>query len=93
MQHTVVDDYSHPELDWVGDSRFIFITAHRRENLGEPMHNMFRAIRRVLDEHPDVKAIYPIHMILLSARQQMRNWGIVTGFILLSRLRCLKGYA
>ena len=45
-----------------GDSRFIFITAHRRENLGEPMHNMFRAVRRVLDEHPDVKAIYPIHM-------------------------------
>ena len=62
MQHTVVEDYSHPELDWIGDSRFIFITAHRRENLGEPMHNMFRAIRRVLDEHPDVKAIYPIHM-------------------------------
>ena len=62
MQHTVVDDYHHPELDWVGDSRFILITAHRRENLGQPMHNMFRAIRRVLDEHPDVKAIYPIHM-------------------------------
>jgi UDP-N-acetylglucosamine 2-epimerase (non-hydrolysing) len=38
------------------------ITAHRRENLGEPMHNMFRAIRRVMEEHPDVKAIYPIHM-------------------------------
>ena len=62
MQHTVVEDYRHPELDWVGNSRFIFITAHRRENLGQPMHNMFRAIRRVLDEHPDVKAIYPIHM-------------------------------
>ena len=62
MQHTVVEDYHHPELDWVGDDRMIFITAHRRENLGEPMHNMFRAIRRVLDEHPDVKAIYPIHM-------------------------------
>jgi len=62
MQHTVVEDYHHPELDWVGDSRMIFITAHRRENLGQPMHNMFRAIRRVLDEHPDVKAIYPIHM-------------------------------
>ena len=62
MQHTVVDNYYHPELDWVGDSRMIFITAHRRENLGKPMHNMFRAIRRVLDEHPDVKAIYPIHM-------------------------------
>lgn len=62
MQHTVVEDYRHPELDWVGDDRMIFITAHRRENLGQPMHNMFRAIRRVLDEHPDVKAIYPIHM-------------------------------
>lgn len=62
MQHTVVENYSHPELDWVGNSRMIFITAHRRENLGKPMHNMFRAIRRVLDEHPDVKAIYPIHM-------------------------------
>lgn len=62
MQHTVKEDYTHPELEWVGDSRFIFITAHRRENLGEPMHNMFRAIRRVLDEHPDCKAIYPIHM-------------------------------
>lgn len=62
MQHTVSDIYSHPELDWVGDSKLIFITAHRRENLGEPMHHMFRAIRRVLDEHPDCKAIYPIHM-------------------------------
>lgn len=62
MQHTVSDTYSHSELDWVGDSKLIFITAHRRENLGEPMHHMFRAIRRVLDEHPDCKAIYPIHM-------------------------------
>lgn len=62
MQHTVKEDYSHPELDWVGDSKLIFITAHRRENLGQPMHNMFRAIRRVLDEHPDCKAVYPIHM-------------------------------
>ena len=62
MAHTVTETYTHPELDWVGDSRMIFITAHRRENLGVPMQNMFRAIRRVLDEHPDVKAIYPIHM-------------------------------
>lgn len=62
MKHTVVADYAHPELDWVGKDRLIFITAHRRENLGEPMHNMFRAIRRVLDEHPDCKAVYPIHM-------------------------------
>ena len=62
MQHTVKDDYTHPELDWVGSNKLIFITAHRRENLGEPMHHMFRAIRRVLDEHPDCRAIYPIHM-------------------------------
>lgn len=62
MQHTVHEDYTHPELDWVGDSKLIFITAHRRENLGEPMHHMFRAIRRVLGEHPECKAVYPIHM-------------------------------
>lgn len=62
MQHTVKDDYMHPELEWVGNSKLIFITAHRRENLGEPMHHMFRAIRRVLDEHPECKAVYPIHM-------------------------------
>lgn len=62
MQHTVRKDYTHPELDWVGNDKLIFITAHRRENLGTPMHHMFRAIRRVLDEHRDVKAVYPIHM-------------------------------
>lgn len=62
LKTTVRDDYSHPELEWAKDSRLIMITAHRRENQGEPMHNMFRAIRRVMDEHPDVKAIYPIHM-------------------------------
>ena len=62
MRHTVRADYTHPELDWVGDGRLIFITAHRRENLGEPMHRMFRAIRRVLEEHPDCRAVYPIHM-------------------------------
>lgn len=62
MRYTVVDDYCHPELDWVGDDRMIFITAHRRENLGKPLHNMFRAIRKVLEEHPDVKAVYPVHM-------------------------------
>lgn len=62
MQHTVKADYSHPELEWVGDGKLIFITAHRRENLGRPMHQMFRAIRRVLNEHPECKAVYPIHM-------------------------------
>jgi UDP-N-acetylglucosamine 2-epimerase (non-hydrolysing) len=62
LKTTVKDGYTHPELEWAKDSRLIFITAHRRENLGEPMHNMFRAIRRVIDEYPDVKALYPIHM-------------------------------
>ena len=62
LKTTVKKDYSHPELEWAKDSRLIFITAHRRENLGEPMHNMFRAIRRVMEEHPDTKALYPIHM-------------------------------
>ena len=62
MQHTVREDYSHPELEGVGEDKLMFITAHRRENLGEPMHRMFRAIRRVLEEHRDCKAVYPIHM-------------------------------
>lgn len=62
LKTTVRDNYSHPELEWASDSRLILITAHRRENLGQPLHNMFRAIRRVLTEHPDTKAIYPIHM-------------------------------
>ena len=62
LKTTVNENYTHPELEWAEGSRLIMITAHRRENLGEPMHNMFRAIRRVMDEHPDVKAIYPIHM-------------------------------
>ena len=62
LQTTVREDYTHPELDWAKGSRLILLTAHRRENLGTPMHHMFRAIRRVMDEHPDVKALYPIHM-------------------------------
>lgn len=62
LKTTVKLDYTHPETEWAKDSRLIFITAHRRENLGESMHNMFRAIKRVLDEHADLKALYPIHM-------------------------------
>lgn len=62
MKTTVCDDFYHPDLEWAQDSRLILITAHRRENLGNPMRHMFRAIRRVLDEHPDLKAIYPIHL-------------------------------
>ncbi len=62
IKTTVTDDYSHPGLDNLKDKRLILITAHRRENLGEPLRHMFRAIKRVLDEHDDVQAVYPIHM-------------------------------
>lgn len=62
LKTTVKKDYHNPHLDWAEDSRLVMITAHRRENLGEPMRHMFRAIRRVMEEHKDVKAIYPIHM-------------------------------
>ena len=62
LKTTVRENYTHPELEWAKNSRLIMITAHRRENLGEPMEHMFRAILRIIEEHPDVKAIYPIHM-------------------------------
>lgn len=62
LRYTIKTDYTNKYLDWVGDSKLILITAHRRENLGEPMQNMFGAIKRVLDEHAEVKAIYPIHL-------------------------------
>ncbi len=62
LKTTIQENYIHPQLQWASDSRLILITAHRRENLGAPMVHMFRAIRRVLDEHSDVKAVYPIHM-------------------------------
>lgn len=62
LKTTVRADYSHPELEWAKDSRLVLLTAHRRENLGEPMYHMFRAIKRIVDETPDVKVIYPIHM-------------------------------
>lgn len=61
MKVTVCKEYSHPELEWASDSRLIIVTAHRRESFGEPMHNMFRAIRRIVDEYSDVKVIYPMH--------------------------------
>ena len=62
LKTTVREQYTNPDLEWAAGSRLILLTAHRRENLGEPMHSMFRAIRRVVEEHPDVKALYPIHM-------------------------------
>lgn len=62
LRTTVRPDFTDDNLEWAKDSRLVFLTAHRRENLGEPMRAMFRAIRRVVDEHPDVKVIYPVHM-------------------------------
>ena len=62
LKTTVLEDYSHPVLDRVGDDRLILLTAHRRENLGEPMRNMFRAIKRIVEEHDDVQVVYPVHL-------------------------------
>ncbi|MDH2362463.1 UDP-N-acetylglucosamine 2-epimerase (non-hydrolyzing) [Priestia megaterium] len=62
LKTTVLEEYSHPVLDGVGDDRLILLTAHRRENLGEPMRNMFRAIKRIVEEHDDVQVVYPVHL-------------------------------
>lgn len=62
LKTTVREDYTHPELEWAKGSKLIMLTAHRRENLGEPMYHMFRAIKRIVDEREDLKVIYPIHM-------------------------------
>ena len=62
LKTTINNDYMDENLEWAYGSRLIMITAHRRENLGKPMYHMFKAIKRVIDEHNDVKAIYPIHM-------------------------------
>ena len=62
LQTTVRDDYEHEIIDWVGDSRMIMLTAHRRENLGEPMRNMFRAIKRIIEKYEDIKVVYPVHL-------------------------------
>ena len=61
MSTTVDKEYTHPELEWLKGDKLILLTAHRRENLGEPMRNIFRGIRKVLDEAEGVKVIYPIH--------------------------------
>ena len=62
MATTVVDDYHHEVFDWIGNDRMILLTAHRRENLGEPMYRIFKAIRRIVEEFSDIKVVYPIHM-------------------------------
>ena len=62
MATTVKDDYYHEVFDWVGDNRLILLTAHRRENLGDPMRRIFTGIKRAIDETSDVKVVYPIHL-------------------------------
>jgi UDP-N-acetylglucosamine 2-epimerase (non-hydrolysing) len=62
LKTTVRKDYDHPELSWASGSRLVMLTAHRRENLGQPMRRIFGAIRRIVDEFPDIKVIYPVHM-------------------------------
>ena len=59
---TVKKDYKHEIFDWVGNDRLILVTAHRRENLGEPMRHMFKAIKKIVLEFPDVKVVYPVHL-------------------------------
>ncbi len=61
LKITVRENYAHPLLAWAGDSRLVILTAHRRESLGEPMRNIFRAVRRVAEENDGVKFIYPVH--------------------------------
>lgn len=62
LNTTVRDEYEHEVTEWAKGSRLITLTAHRRENLGQPMKNMFKAIRRLVDEHEEIKVVYPIHM-------------------------------
>jgi UDP-N-acetylglucosamine 2-epimerase (non-hydrolysing) len=62
LQTTVSKDYTHPLFDWVGDNRLVLLTAHRRENLGQPMYNIFKAVKRIVQELEDIKVIYPIHL-------------------------------
>ncbi|MDQ0257189.1 UDP-N-acetylglucosamine 2-epimerase (non-hydrolyzing) [Evansella vedderi] len=62
LKTTVTEDYRHRILDHLGEDRLLLVTAHRRENLGEPMINMFRAIRRLVNEYFDVQVVYPVHL-------------------------------
>ncbi|MBR3248587.1 UDP-N-acetylglucosamine 2-epimerase (non-hydrolyzing) [Candidatus Saccharibacteria bacterium] len=62
LKMTISKEYSHPDLEWVKDGKLILVTAHRRENLGDPMRGIFKAIKRIVEEYPDVKVIYPVHL-------------------------------
>ena len=73
LHYTVRNDFYRPEIEWAKGSRLIAVTAHKRENLGEPMRDMFRAIRRIVEEFTDVKVIYPVHLNPQVRKSQMRN--------------------
>ena len=76
LNTTVRENYFNEHLEWAKDSKLILLTAHRRENLGKPMHQMFKAIRKIVDEHPNVKVIYPIHMnpvVRKTAEEELGN--------------------
>ena len=62
LKTTVREDYQHEIIDWIGSDRMIMLTAHRRENLGEPMRHMFKAIKRIIEKHEDIKVVYPVHL-------------------------------
>lgn len=62
MKYTISDNYENSIFDWVGDSKLILLTAHRRENLGEPMYNIFKAVKRLVNDNKNIKVIYPIHL-------------------------------
>ena len=62
MKYTISDNYENSIFDWVGNSKLILLTAHRRENLGEPMYNIFKAVKRLVNDNKDIKVIYPIHL-------------------------------
>jgi UDP-N-acetylglucosamine 2-epimerase (non-hydrolysing) len=61
FQYTVDESFSHPVIDWAKGKRMILMTAHRREALGEPHRNIFRAVKRIADEHEDVAVVYAVH--------------------------------
>ena len=83
MEYTVNNDYKNELFDWLEDSKFILLTAHRRENLGDPMYNIFRAVNRIVEENCDVKVIYPIHMnpkireIAKLIQEALKRWWLI----------------
>ena len=89
LKTTVRDNFTHPELEWASGSRLVMLTAHRRENLGQPMSRIFRAIRRVVDEFPDIKVIYPVHLNPVVVQSAQAEFGDHPRFRLIKPLDVL----